>query len=419
MATVSPSDQPWLNERRVRAQGICLALALWGVYAWVLATPGLRDRNGLIKGTDFLHFYTLGMLADGHRGADLYNMAAQTKLLGERVPEALHTVYLPLYGPQVSLLFGPFAAVSYAWALITWWVCITALYAACLYAVWKASPNLGKSGGTVFILALAYPAFFNLIAWGQTSALALACFTAGYLFLRRERWFAAGLALGCLMFKPQLGLVVAFVFCATGAWQVIAGAALSASAQLIVGWAYYGSGVMREYVQQMRHVDRLLPLLEPRIEQTHCLRTFWQMMIPNSAVAWGLYVVSGLVVLWLALKCWRSSLPLGLRYSALLLATVLVSPHLTVYDLVILAPALLLVADWVVGGPVNGLRRQFVMAMYLVYLLPMVGILTRWSHVQISVIAMSFMLWLVWKISEIAGPPRSVKTLSNTASLGG
>jgi hypothetical protein len=404
MATISPSHQPWLNERRARAQGLCLALAVWIVYAWVLATPGLRDRNGLIKGTDFLHFYTLGMLADGHRGADLYNMAAQTKLLGERVPETAHTVYLPLYGPQVSLVFGPFAAVSYGWGLIAWWLCTAGLYGASVYAVWKACPHLGRYGGTVFILALAYPAFFNLIAWGQTSALALACLTAGYLLLRQERWFAAGLALGCLMFKPQLGLAVAFVLCASRAWRVVAGAALSASAQLIVGWAYYGSGVMREYVQQIRHLGRVLPLLEPRIAQTHCLRTFWQMLVPNAAVAWGLYVVSALVVLWLALRCWRSSLPLGLRYSALLLATVLVSPHLTVYDLVILAPALLLVADWVLGQGANVWLGQFVAAMYLVYLLPMVGILARWTHVQLSVLAMSFLLWLLWRESEITEP---------------
>jgi hypothetical protein len=408
-----------LNGRRVRAQGLCLALAVWVVYAWVLATPGLRDRNGLVKGTDFLHFYTLGMLADGHRGADLYNMAAQTKLLGERVPDVTDAVYLPLYGPQVSLLFGPFAAVPYGWGLIGWWVCTTALYAACLYAVWRVCPNLGRYGAAVFILALAYPAFFNLIAWGQTSALALACFTAGYLLLRQKRYFAAGLALGCLVFKPQLGLVVAFLFCASGAWRVIAGAALSAAAQLMVGWMYYGSAVMREYVQQMRHVGRMLPLLEPRIEQTHCLRTFWQMLIPNAAIASGLYVVSALVVLWLTLRCWRSSLTLGLGYSALLLATVLVSPHLTVYDLVILAPALLLVADWVAGQPANGVRRRFVMGMYLVYVLPMVGIQARWSHVQLSVIAMSFLLWLLWKVNEIAGRPTSVKALSSTASLRG
>src|SRR5580704_1115160 len=111
MTVIAPTHGAWLTSRRLRAQGLSLALGLWIIYAWVLATPGLRDRNGLIKGTDFLHFYTLGALARAHRGADLYNMQTQTELLGERVPAAAGTVYLPLYGPQVSLLFAPFAAL--------------------------------------------------------------------------------------------------------------------------------------------------------------------------------------------------------------------------------------------------------------------------------------------------------------------
>jgi len=44
-------------------------------------TPGLRDRGGLIKGADFLHFYTLGTLAKEGRGDLLYNISTQTNLL--------------------------------------------------------------------------------------------------------------------------------------------------------------------------------------------------------------------------------------------------------------------------------------------------------------------------------------------------
>jgi hypothetical protein len=398
MPPVAPSPKRWLNARRVRAQGLTLALGLWIVYAWVLATPGLRDRNGLIKGTDFLHFYTLGTLAREHRGAHLYNMPAQTKLIGERVPAAAGTIYLPLYAPQVSLLFASFAALPYGAALVAWLLCSAMLYAICVYAVWKTCANLRSYGAVVSLLALAYPAFFNLIAWGQTSALALTCFTAAFYFLRENRLFAAGLSLGCLMFKPQLGLVVAFVFLATGAWRVIAGAVITASAQLMLGWGYYGTAVMRDYVDQIAHMQRVLPLLEPRIEQTHCLRTFWQMLVPIPVAAWWLYLISAAVVLWLTLQCWRSSLPLSLRYSAALIATVLVSPHLTIYDLVILAPALLLTADWILGHQWSFSSRSFVVALYLVYFVPILGILARWTHVQLSVLAMSMLLWMIWRV---------------------
>jgi len=36
---------------------LILGVALWSIYLWTVATPGLRDRNGNLKGTDFLHFY--------------------------------------------------------------------------------------------------------------------------------------------------------------------------------------------------------------------------------------------------------------------------------------------------------------------------------------------------------------------------
>lgn len=387
--------QPWLNSRRLTAQGLCLALGLWCIYAWVMATPGLRDRNGLIKGTDFQHFYTLGLLARAHRGADLYNMPEQTRLLTERVPAAGRAVYLPLYGPQVSIFFAPFAALSYGAALTAWLLCSTFLYAVCVYAVWKTCPHLRPNGATVFWIAAAYPAFFNLILWGQSSAPALVCFAAAYLFLRQQQLFAAGLALGCLVFKPQLGLVVAFVFFLTGAWRLIAGALITSAAQLLSAWTYYGTAVLDDYAVHMLHVGKVLGLLEPRIVQTHCLRTFWKMLIPWPPLAWGLYAACAAVVLWLTFHCWRSTLPLSLRYSVLLLATVLVSPHLTVYDLVILAPALLLLADWILGLAWNSTSRCAVILLYLVYLLPLVGFLARWTHIQFSVVAMSILLWMI------------------------
>lgn len=394
------SAQPWLNPRRLRAQGLCLALCLWGIYAWILATPSSRDRNGLIKGTDFLHFYTLGTLARMHDGADLYDMRAQTKILGGRVPAAAQTVYLPLYGPQVSLLFAPFAALPYGAALAAWWVFSAGVYAICLYVVWKSCPDLQPYAGTVLVLGVANPAFFHLIAWGQTSALALAGFTAVYWFLRKGRVFAAGLALGCLIFKPQLGLVVAFVFCAAGAWRIVAGASCAASTQLAVGWIYYGTATMREYFWQLVHVRRVLPLLEPRIEQTHCLRTFWQMLVPLPVAPRWLYVISALLVLGITFVCWRSFLPLSLRYSAILLATVLVSPHLTVYDLVILSPALMLVADWIVANRSRDWQHLALTA-YLVYLLPLLGLLALWIHIQLSVLAIFALLWMIWKMGTV------------------
>src|ERR1700740_2764117 len=224
----------WLTSKRLRAHGLLLALAIWGLYILTIATPSLRDGNGNLKGTDFLHFYTLGSLAIAHRGGDLYDIDAQAALVTKRVPDAAGIRYLPLYPPQVSLVFAPLAHLSYGWALTLWWFFTALIYGACCYGIWRLCPNLHDFGGAVALAAIAFPAFFHLIAWGQTSALALACFTAGFILLRDQREFAAGLALGCLVFKPQLGLAAGVVFILTGRWKVLAGAALSAAAQIAV-----------------------------------------------------------------------------------------------------------------------------------------------------------------------------------------
>jgi hypothetical protein len=94
-----PASASWITPRRLRARGLVLALCLWFVYLWNIATPGLLDRSGNLKGTDFLHFYTLGSLALAHRGADLYNMRAQSELVAQRIPAAAAIRYLPLYPP--------------------------------------------------------------------------------------------------------------------------------------------------------------------------------------------------------------------------------------------------------------------------------------------------------------------------------
>lgn len=393
----------WLTARRLRAHGLIIAVALWSIYIWTIATPGLRDRNGNLKGTDFLHFYALGLVAREHGGPELYDMKAQSALAAAHVPEAAGISYLPLYPPQTSLLFAPLATMSYARALAVWWFASALLYFLCCYSTWRACPNLQSQALTVAIVAAGFPGFFHLIAWGQTSALALACFTLAYLCLRGKRDFLAGIALGCLAFKPQLALAAAIVFIAIGALRVILGASLSAAAQFLAGVLYYGTQTLHDWLWMLRNLRSALPFLEPKIYQTHCLRTFWSMLVPWPAVALALYGITAVVVLVITISIWRDPLvPLSVRFSALLFATVLVAPHLTVYDLVILAPAILLLTDWLITRSERQAIAQIGTALYCAYLFPLLGPLARWTHVQLSVIPMAAVLFLVWRQTRSA-----------------
>ena len=424
--TTQDNSSTWLTAKRLHAHGTILLVCLWSLYIWNLATPGLRDRAGNLKGTDFLHFYTLGCLARAHDGPALYDMNAQAALAAQRVPQAAGIRYLPLYPPQVSIFFAPFAYFSYPVALAIWWSLCASIYGVCCFSVWRTCPNLQPHGALVFLLAAAFPAFFHLIAWGQTSALALLCFTAAFHFLRtghdrKQRDFVAGLCLGCLVFKPQLGLATAVLFWALLRWKVVAGAIISAAIQLSIGILYYGGEPLRRWWGSLRHINELLPLLEPKPYQTHTLRTFWSMLLPWPAASLALYIITSGLVLYFLRACWsRDFVPFSLKYSALLLATVLIAPHLTVYDLVVLAPALLLLTDLVIGQAATSETRALATLLYSVYALPLIGPFARWTHVQLSVIAMFATIFLIWRTGVDRGGDRKRGhvNLVSTAGLG-
>src|SRR5258706_7075127 len=174
---------PFLTAKRLRAHGTILALSLWSIYVWNMATPGLLDRAGNLKGTDFLHFYTLGSLALDRRGVDLYSLQVQSELAGQRIPAAAGIRYLPLYPPQVSIFFAPFAPLSYPCALILWLTLSALLYGLCCYPLLRARPPLHNPKNTGSNLSLAFPAFLHLIALGPTYPLALLCFTLSFFCL--------------------------------------------------------------------------------------------------------------------------------------------------------------------------------------------------------------------------------------------
>ena len=382
----------------VRTQAAVLGACLSVVYFFNLTAPGLLDRAGQIKGTDFIHFYVLGSVALHGPAAALYDAGALAARSVALVPESAGVYYLPIYGPQVALFFAPFAALPYPWALGVWLLITAAVYGSCCALVWRRCAALRGEPGLVVLVAAASPAFFNLMAHGQNSAIALAAVTLAFLASSREWNVLAGLAIGGLIYKPQLGIVFGCVFVLSLDWRVIAGAVGSAIAQLALARLYFGSDVMREYWRALTGIGDIQPLLDVKPYQMHSLFSFWHGVIPWNGLATALYLICAGGVVLGAWRVWRAPAPLSLRYAFLLLATVLVSPHLNVYDLVILAPALLLAADWAVGHPSDVHTPRLQRLLYFSYALPLAGVLTRFTHVQFSVVAMTGLAWTIGSI---------------------
>lgn len=386
-----------MTAKRLRAYGLIVAVVIWSVYVWNMTAPGWRDRGGSVKGGDFAHLYVLGTVALEHRGADLYNIDAQRDLMAQHVPQAAGIYYFPIYPPQASVALAPLARLPYGTALLVWLALGVLLYFGCCWSLLRTCVDLRGHHSLVFLLAVAFPGFFQAILWGQTSFVALGSFTLMFLALRSKRNFAAGLALGLLAFKPQLGLAAALVLLADQNWRAVFGAALASIAEFAIGWLYFGFRPMLDWIHSVTHIFDAMARLEPKPYQAYSLRIFWTLLGISPRISLFLYFISAAAILFFTITVWRGSLPLKVRFAALLFSTVLVSPHLIVYDTVILAPAFLFLAEWLIQQTTGAWTSWMGILLYAAYVSPLLGAFTRQVRVQIAVLIMSAVVLMIWR----------------------
>jgi alpha-1,2-mannosyltransferase len=397
MTAFLDSAAAWLTPRRIRVQAVVLAICLWGVGAIDFATPGLFDRAGNIKFQDFIQFPISARLIAQGRATDLYNDQALADGIRATVGRATNVYLQYFYGPQVALAFTPLTRFSFLTQALVWMTLSVLLYFGCIYLLWKSCLNLRTHLGLVFLCAIAYPPLFHFFVRGQLSALVLLFFTAAALaFLARRDWLA-GIALGCLAFKPQFLVGITLVLLFAQAWKILASLTLSATAQLSFAFFYFGPTVMRNYANILLHSAGRPDTTELQFSsiQMHSLRSFWSLLIPWPHAVWALYALSSIAVVGLAAAVWKSSSQRALCFSALILASVLLNPH--IYNLVALIPALLLLADWLLSNPRSPDSSSVRVLLYLAFILPLFGPLARWTHLQLSIPAFVSLLWILWR----------------------
>ena len=409
------------DHARLQRHLVLIPAYLWLLYGWwdilfhlPLGLPGSRVQPA----RDFIQFYFQGVIAAQGNAHSLYDIGYWQTLF-TTAPEGLTQVwYPPVYGPQIAVLFAPFAHLSYMAALCVWISISFAIYLACSFAVARGCPRLRDNAGTVALLLLANPALYYTLRFAQISALGLLSVTAAFFGLRANRPFVAGLAIGSLIYKPQSGLAAAVIFVANREWRVVLGAICGAILQLSIGWLFLGSSVVAAYGRSLlRMAPGYAPGLQPFKFHMHSWSSFFDLFALPGWVASLAYAVAAVITLVVAARCWRAAGPLTLRYAVFLISTVLVNPHVYVYDLLLLTPALLLLWEWALehegrtlGDVLADLpprwvtRRSFrtlEWLLYFCYMSPLFAIVALMTRVQLSVPALTllglvpttFLLW--------------------------
>lgn len=197
-----------------------------------------RDSKLHVVGRDFLNFWMYGRAAgeaDPGRYYDLRTYwAASDAITGPGYPQQLWS-----YPPTVMLFAAPFGLLAYLPALALW----TALGIA---AFIPAIRLWTRDRRYLVPILLSPAAIFGLVS-GQFALLATAAMLA-VMRWRETRPLLAGVILGLLTIKPQIGLFFPIMLLATRSWKVIGAAAITAIALAAITGMVWGVDVWRAYL---------------------------------------------------------------------------------------------------------------------------------------------------------------------------
>ncbi|HEV1999192.1 MAG TPA: glycosyltransferase family 87 protein [Xanthobacteraceae bacterium] len=308
------------------ATGASLLVLYFATVVW--SPPFARDAHDYVVGRDFLNFWIYGRETWGAAPARFYDIALYNRHLAELVPWTYATQQWS-YPPHILFFAAPFGLLPYGIAYVLW----TALGVA---AFWAAALDRDDGWREFAALALAPAALLCLVS-GQNAFFTAAILIAVYRFID-ARPLLIGALIGVLTVKPQLGLLLPLMLVLTGRWRVFLAAAattiaLVGASVLVFGadvWlAYLGPGVrLQEYVLQVP--SQVVMGLMPTVFMNARVAGF------GPEIAYAIQAVAALAAV--ATVIWtyaRRRDPL-LSYGVLLVATLVATPYLMSYDLVVM-----------------------------------------------------------------------------------
>jgi Glycosyltransferase family 87 len=370
----------------VLVAGAYLYTANWGE-----AVP--RDGTSLVVGRDFLNFWMYGRAAltpDPGRFYDAvaYNQELAT-LLGASYPGQNWS-----YPPSVMLPALPFGQLTYVQALLCW----TLLGAALFFFVARRHLNDPR----LLLALLLSPAAVLCVISGQSS-LVTATMLIGIFACLDRRPIVAGVLIGLLTLKPQLGLLFPVMLLASGRWRVFIVAAVMSIAIAAVTAALFGPQVWTDFVLKGLPTNNIV-LTDPQGIATPFYPTVFMNMrgvgasyAPAMAVQLGFSALAVAAVVW-AFRFRRDADP-RLLMALFFACSISAVPYLLSYDTLALTFAALMLLE---AGKFDAVGRRFVQLVFWLPVLQMV--LGSWHVPGPALIAPAFVVYLVLRLRADASP---------------
>lgn len=351
----------WLNAQRLRAYPVIFL----GVYVvtglcWVLLSADMVDIRGTPLGADFITFWAashLGLHGNPSDAYDILKIHAAEKLVAPATG-----MFAWLYPPTFFALILPLAKLPY---LVSYLFFMLTTLAGFLAVMWKVLPTRQS-----LLLALAFPGVLVNFMNGQNAFLTAALAGLGLLLLQK-RPVLAGVCIGLLAIKPHLAVLFPLALLITAAWSAMLSAAITSALLIGLSTVLLGPQVWDAFLGSLTYARQLNEQGALPWEKMPTVFAGARALELSLTTAYVLHISIALLGTLGMVTVWRRSADLRLRSASFVAATLLISPHLFVYDLLWLA----LPIAWLTRhGMAHGWRHGERELLILSWLYPLIGL---------------------------------------------
>jgi hypothetical protein len=235
---IDPNDTEFLRALLLLG-GALFTLALLAYFCtttWVWPFP--RDKVTLVLGRDFLNLWMYGRAVFDVDPARFYDVPTYNNELATLLGPGYPGQNWP-NPPTALVVMAPFGLLGYFPALLAWFtVGLLAFYLAGRREV----PD-----SRILLIVLVSPAALLCVISGQSSFLTTAALLVIFASLDKRR-VVAGVLIGLLTVKPQLGFLFPVALIASGRWQVFVCAAITAVALIAISVGVGGQEIWQDYL---------------------------------------------------------------------------------------------------------------------------------------------------------------------------
>lgn len=368
----------------------------------------LDPDHGLVLIADYFCYWLAAVTGLSGTPLDVYDNAA---FMGHGAAFFEAEGYLPfMYPPTYLLTILPLGLFPAWLSHILFFALTLAALAYVGRLIW------GNWNGALIVCA--FPAVLGVLIHGQNSFLSAAVLGGALAALRSGRFVLAGILIGCLTFKPQVGFLIPFALLAGRYWTTFAVAGVTTVLFAAFATSAFGWEIWPAFLEQTRFASSLLN--EEYVAYWKYLSPYAglrMLEVPNGVAMTMQVAVSLLCLVWIV-RLWSGKAPFGIKAAALVSAGLLTSPYMLTYEYILLVLPMLLLWRMVREAGFH----SFDMLLYVIVLALILSarLIADHTGIPLSVapalitLFMTHRYWLRWRreqdgvlevVTPIAGSP--------------